>query len=567
MTGSKPTVSGFAAAPTTLYSGGGTIFLSASVTNAVSCTFSSKEPVSGLPATVPCTSGTVVQHVTLPANPHEKKEKTYIFRLTVSGAKTVKSGEVRVKVGDSPSPFLTGVRSVSSGGFGACALVSMGGVDCWGWNQDGELGNGGTGGSDGQSGDDTPQEAVVINTEGRPEALTNAVSIIPEGLDACAVLSTGGADCWGYNYYGSLGNGTTGGPDGEDGWDTPQVVTGITNAISLAGDCAVLSTGGVDCWGVNFFGQVGNGTTSGPDGAYGYDAPQAVVGITDAVSITLDGNTYCAVLSTGGVECWGYNGDGELGNGTTVDSDVPVAVTGITNATSVISDDSGNGVCALLSTGGVDCWGDNTNGELGNGMTGGPDGDSGYDTPQVVTGLTNAVSLVGNSNDTGGDESYCAVLSTGGVECWGYNGDGELGNGTTSGSDGESGYDTPEAATGITDAISVTSDVAESYCAVLLTGGTDCWGDNELGELGNGTTSGPDGEGGYDTPQEVAGLADAISVTGETGWEAYCAVLSTGGADCWGNTSYGALGNGTINGPDGSAGQGGYDTPQPVDPG
>jgi alpha-tubulin suppressor-like RCC1 family protein len=93
-------------------------------------------------------------------------------------------------------------------------------------------------------------------------------------------------DCWGWNVDGELGNGTTGGPDGEQGYDTPQAVTGITDAVSVTygyyGYCAVLSTGGVDCWGYNVDGELGNGTTGGPDEGgdveeRGYDTPQAVV--------------------------------------------------------------------------------------------------------------------------------------------------------------------------------------------------------------------------------------------------------------------------------------------------
>jgi hypothetical protein len=163
----KPTVSGFAASPTTLYNNGGIVTLSAKVTNAISCVFSSTKPVTGLPATVACTSGVVSQTVTLPANTGKKAVK-YSFKLAVTGTKTVKAKAVKVTVSTSAPPAgLTGVRSVASDGDGYCA-----------------------------------------------------------------VLSTGGVDCWGYNGYGQLGNGTIGGPDGEYGYDTPQAVTGITNAVS-----------------------------------------------------------------------------------------------------------------------------------------------------------------------------------------------------------------------------------------------------------------------------------------------------------------------------------------------
>jgi len=207
----------------------------------------------------------------------------------------------------------------------------------------------------------------------------------------------------------------------------------------------------------------------------------------------------------------------------------------------------------------VDCWGWNDYGQLGNGTVGGPDGvdgENGYDTPQPVVGISNAVSVATDANDT----SYCAVLSTDGVDCWGDNGQGQLGNGTVGGPDGATGYDTPQSVTGITNAVSATSEVeGEANCAVLSTGGVDCWGWNNDGDLGNGTIDAPDGEGGYDTPQSVTRITDAVSVVG--GNAGSCAVLSTGGVDCWGENLQGELGNGTIGGPDGS---GIYDSPQSV---
>ncbi len=163
-------------------------------------------------------------------------------------------------------------------------------------------------------------------------------------------------------------------------------------------------------------------------GGFGpFDTPQPFPGITNAASIS----GACAVLTTGGVDCWWPDADGEGSNG----YGSVQAVTGITNATSVANEDSAD--CAVLATGGVDCWGYNDDGELGNGTYGGPDFD-GYYTPQPVTGITEAYSVVG------GDGTACAALDTGGVDCLGYNADGEVGNGTIGGPGGEDGYDTPQ---------------------------------------------------------------------------------------------------------------------------
>ena len=309
-------------------------------------------------------------------------------------------------------------------------------------------------------------------------ATTRVVSVASSGEESsCAVLSNGTVNCWGLNLYGELGNGT------ETPSDLPVVARGVTDAVSVTSDyaeygqsafCALLSTGGVDCWGYGEYGELGNG-------GFGSEVPVAVTGLTDAVSVTSGGTySFCALLSTGGVDCWGYGQDGELGNGTTGgDSAVPVAVSGITNAASLIGGDSniaGPSVyCAVLTTGSVDCWGENGSGELGDGNT------TSSDVPVAVTGLTDAISV---SDD--GYQALCALLTTGSVECWGDNQNGESGNGTI-------GFtipytDVPVTVSSIDNAVSLSNDGTGAFCAVLASGGVDCWGSNNLGQLGDGTT-------------------------------------------------------------------------------
>jgi O-glycosyl hydrolase len=451
---------------------------------------------------------------------------------------------------------LSNVESLASSVDGYCTVLSTGKLDCWGYNLDGSLGNGTTAFPDNGYGYDTAQPVTGI---------TNATAVASDNEGYCAVLSSGGIDCWGYNLFGEVGNGATGGPDSDYGYDAPQTVTGITDAIAVTSDgygggyCAILSSGGVDCWGDNSDGELGNGTTGGPDGESGYDTPQAVTGISDATSVVTDEAGYCAVLSTGRVDCWGDNSDGELGKGTTGGPDgesgydTPQAVTGITDAKAVVSDEVG--YCAVLSTGGIDCWGDDSDGELGNGIVGSYD-----NTPQAVSGITNAVTLAGELGEGGGETGYCALLSTGGVDCWGGNFWGALGNGTTGGPDGEYGYDTPQEVIGISDAVAVDSDDSSGgYCVLLSSRGFDCWGDNTDGEIGNGSFSGPDGADGYDTPKAVTGVTDGLALG--SAYESHCAVLASGGVDCWGDNATDELGNGTFNGPDNEFG---YDTPQAV---
>jgi len=231
----------------------------------------------------------------------------------------------------------------------------------------------------------------------------------------------------------------------------------------------LLTTKHLSCWGYNGDGQLGDGNTTSSD------VPVTVTGITGAKAVTSDtgGDTTCALLSTNRVDCWGANSSGELGNGTTTSSDVPVAVHKITNAKAIADDNDGRSFCAVLSTASVDCWGYNGYGELGNATT------TTYTVPVPVKKITTAKTIVG------GQDSFCSELSTGQLNCWGYNGYGQLGNATTTNSD------VPVAVHGISDA----SKLVVGYyntCSLLTTKGVDCWGYNGSGQLGDGNTTSSD---------------------------------------------------------------------------
>jgi len=389
----------------------------------------------------------------------------------------------------------SGVTAISTGLYHTCAVLTTGGIKCWGWNAYGQLG-------DGANDSNTP-----INVTG----LTSGVTAISTGgLDTCALLTTGGVKCWGYNdYYGQLGNGTI---------TTPVDVTGLTSgvtAISTGGShtCALLTTGGIKCWGNNFSGQLGNGTTTASN------TPINVTGLTSGVTAISTGWDHtCALLTTGGITCWGNNAYGQLGDGTVASSTTPVDVTGLTSGVTAISTGTSH-TCALLTTGGVKCWGANLyRGQLGNGTT------TGSTTPVDVTGLTSGVTAISAS-----DRHTCALLTTGAIKCWGDNDYGQLGNGNT-------GYSTtPVDVTGLTSGVTAISASDRHTCALLTTGGIKCWGGNQYGELGNGTTTNAT------TPVDVTGLTSGVTAI-STGGSHTCALLTTGGIKCWGNNDYGQLG-------------------------
>lgn len=400
-----------------------------------------------------------------------------------------------------------GSAATVAGGYDTtCALLLAGGVDCWGGNISGELGNG------------TSGEGTSSLTPTSVLGISNATALAVGagngfGDHACAVLATGVIDCWGSNNSGQLGVGSTTGPDNceieggqlsEPCSTSPIQVHGITNAVDVAADldasCAVLATGAVECWGSGYLGQLGTGVNS----VAASPVPMPVAGIDNAVQISMGEQVACVVLRTGSVDCWGPGGSGQLGDGWYGQDECgigiacnlePSPVSNITDATQVSV--GPNSVCAVLSTGHVECWGNNGEGALGDGAVGN-DVDCLNDTscvlePVLVKGLANATRV------TVGAWHSCASLNTGGVDCWGENTYGQLGNGTTTGADTCSGQPCtpyPVTVSGIETATTMGAGWWWS-CSVLSSGGIDCWGQ---GVLGSGNTEDSD------VPVSVSGI-------------------------------------------------------------
>lgn len=185
------------------------------------------------------------------------------------------------------------VAGVAAGGFQSCALTANNGVQCWGNSDYGQLGNGST---------------VSMHVPTDVYGLASGVKTVGLGLlHSCALTTTGGIKCWGYNAYGALGNGTT------DNRYAPTDVTGLTSGVSAIAvgtlhTCAIDSGGGVKCWGSNSYGQIGNDTTSDQL------SPTSVTGLSSGIVAIAAGRFHtCAVKDDGGVKCWGYNGALALG--------------------------------------------------------------------------------------------------------------------------------------------------------------------------------------------------------------------------------------------------------------
>jgi alpha-tubulin suppressor-like RCC1 family protein len=323
------------------------------------------------------------------------------------------------------------IDNIAPGYFGTCVLLTSGGVNCWGYNGNGELGDGDTADSL------LPRPVKGINTA---TALANSRGDMPG--HGCALLASGAVKCWGYNGDGELGNGSTANSP------VPVFVTGIRTATALAlgnqYSCALLASGGVKCWGAWWV--IGSSVNS--------TVPVSVIGINTAVAITAGDWQACALLRGGSIKCWGFG---------------PTWVTtGISGATAVAA--GAQFACALLASGAVQCWGSNQYGQLGNGSN----ADSNIPVP--VTGISTAILI------TVGRAHACAVLDGGIVQCWGANPGGQFGNGTQTSSN------TPVRVTTIRSPTRLAAGAGDT-CALFPGGLMTCSGVNNTGQLGKGHKS------------------------------------------------------------------------------
>jgi alpha-tubulin suppressor-like RCC1 family protein len=366
--------------------------------------------------------------------------------------------------------------TLAVGGDHVCALHG-GTLECWGANYAGELGIGVGSGPQTCGGGFACSPAPVAVT-----GLSTSVESVAAGQDeTCALLAGGTVACWGANDSGQLGDGSTSGPESCPNGScstTPAVVPGLSGATAVATDggeaCALLSSGVVKCWGGDAFGALGNGTP-GPGGSL---VPVMVSGLTQATAIAMGYDYACALSRDGTVQCWGSNNGGQLGNGSTANSTTPVPASNLTGATAVAT--GWYHTCALLKDGTVACWGTNADGELGLGSTFGPQ-TCGMDTCSLTP--VKVPNLSGVTAIAAGTAATCALLSDGTVRCWGWNAYGQLGNGTGTNSA------TPVVVSGVSGATAIAMG-NDTACALLSNGGVECWGDGAMGQLGRTVSAG-----------------------------------------------------------------------------
>ena len=386
------------------------------------------------------------------------------------------------------------IISVSAVGYGSTALGSNGTVWTWGYNSDGELGNGTNNASK------TP---VPVS------GLSHVIAIAGGEYHEMALKSDGTVWSWGSNSNGQLGNGTN------TSSNIPVQVSGLTNVIAIACgryfSMALKSDGTIWCWGDNSSGDLGNGTTTDST------TPVQVSGFTGGTSIAGGDGFALARKSDGTVWAWGDNTNGCLGNGTNTSSSTPIQSS---TPTGIISISARNDhVLAQRGDATIWAWGSNTYGQLGNG------GTTNSTTPVQVPNVTGvAVISAGGYHST-------VLKDDGSVSAWGYDSyDSAFG---TAGPITQT--DSPSPFYGLTSVTAVASAKAH-YLALQSTGTVWSWGDTTLGQTGNGTSVGAA------APVQVSGLT-GISAIACGSYSNYA--LKSGTVWAWGKNNYGQLGNST----------------------
>lgn len=392
------------------------------------------------------------------ANALNSGDHYYCIRTCLKGVCQV--GYTRNRAPVSSVPFLPQQEFVASGGGHSCAVSMLdGAVKCWGKNSVGQLGNGMT-----NAGATAPVTVTGLA----------AVKQLALGYDhSCALLSDKTVRCWGYNASGQVGDGTT-----TDRW-SPVAVSGLGDVVAISAGahhtCAVLSSGGAKCWGGNGNGQLGDGTTTRRS------TPVAVSGLSAGVAgITAGAAHTCAQLMAGGAKCWGYNGKGQLGDGTTTQYTVPVTVSALSAVTALSA--GNNHTCAMAAST-IKCWGENLYGQLGDGTT------THRTTPVSVMIGGQAVALATGLMTN--QSSSCASFPGGNLKCWGQNSYGQLGDGSTINRLNPVDaliLGSPAVTLNGVSAIG-TGSSANHTCAALSATTVRCWGKNALGQLGDGTTA------------------------------------------------------------------------------
>jgi alpha-tubulin suppressor-like RCC1 family protein len=321
------------------------------------------------------------------------------------------------------------------------------------------------------------------------------------------------AYAWGNNNFGEVGDGTI------TNRISPVAVNTLTSGVTAvaAGQyhSLAIQSGGVYSWGYNNQGQLGDGT------ATDRSTPVAVNTLITGVTAIAGGQYHSLAIQNSGVYAWGYNGDGELGDGTTTNHSTPLVISTLSTGVTAIA--AGQFHSLAIQNGGVYAWGENIFGQLGDGTT------THRTTPVALTGtLSTGVTAIA------GGEIHSLAIQMGGVYAWGNNDDGQLGDGTTTT------RLTPVALSTLTSGVTAIS-AGVGHSLAIQNGNVYAWGDNTNGQLGDGSLSA------HNTPEEIdpTDLHNIIAIA--AGADSSYALSSDGTIWDWGANNIGQLGIGNTN--------------------
>lgn len=405
-----------------------------------------------------------------------------------------------------PYSLTSGISAVSLSEYATCALFTNGDLKCWGTNSYGQTGDG----YQLRSLSPVPVHSGVANST----PLTGIQSLGSSQWTNCGVNGAGALQCWGYNYSGELGIGTQiGSPQPVNHQTLTSGVQSVEGKYYLL--CGILTNTEAKCWGQNTFGVGATGdTTSTLTTRSMLTAPSTPVsGVTDLGV----GQYHSCLVANGAALCTGRNTNGALGDGSVTNSNYLVQVSGLSSGVEKVSAGLNFFSCAVLTDGTGRCWGNDANGQLGNGS-----GSGSSSTPTAISGLSGAVDI------SSGENFSCALKSDGTVMCWGYNQYGQLGDGTNTNSQA------PVQVSGLSGAVKLVAG-PRNACAIVANGAMKCWGWNYHGVFADGTTTDSN------APVSASGVTGLTSLT--MGTISSCGLFAAGAVKCWGSEQSGQLGN------------------------